>query len=49
MNAVSYSTLTSTLAGFSSQSSSDFDKVGLLKQAAMRNYFTSAQVRLTPS
>jgi len=45
MNAVSYSTLTSTLAGFSSQSSSDFDKVGLLKQAAMRNYFTSAQVR----
>uniref|UniRef100_A0A7S2DWN5 DUF4476 domain-containing protein n=1 Tax=Haptolina brevifila TaxID=156173 RepID=A0A7S2DWN5_9EUKA len=37
--------LTATLNGHPGQASSDYDKINLLKQAAMRNYFTSIQVR----
>jgi len=40
-----FGALTATLTGQPGRGSSDFDKINLLKQAAMRNYFTSVQVR----
>lgn len=46
MSAASFHALLQTLSGKGEQQCSDFDKVNLIKQASMRNYFTSAQVRV---
>lgn len=46
MAAAAFEVLVNTLAGKAQHKCSDFDKVNLIKQASMRNYFTSAQVRL---
>jgi len=45
MAAAAFEVLVNTLAGKAQHKCSDFDKVNLIKQASMRNYFTSAQVK----
>jgi hypothetical protein len=45
MASVPFHALANTLAGNGLHKCSDFDKVNLIKQAAVRNYFTSSQVK----
>jgi len=45
MTKAAFASLNETLCGRGQQQCSDFDKVNLIKQASMRNYFTSIQVK----
>ena len=44
-----FKALEKTLSGKGEHKCSDFDKVNLIKQAALRNYLTSHQARVKPS